>query len=121
MIKGIITNGGSSNDHKNRPCDSREKVASQIRLVPNNGKGNIKDNRSNVDQLIKKADGNFKVIDTKLREGTSRLSRGQEAIQNHVMNGNQKFEVRSSNDQLGLNKGQTIQVDEYVVKYKYKQ
>ena len=100
---------------------SGEKVASQVRLVPNNGKGNVKGNRSNVDQLIKKTDGNFKVIETKLREGTSKLSTGQDVIRKHVQNGNQKFEVRSDNKVLGLNRGQTIQVDEYVVKYKYKQ
>ena len=69
----------------------------------------------------KKTDGNFKVIETKLREGTSKLSTGQDVIRKHVQNGNQKFEVRSDNKVLGLNRGQTIQVDEYVVKYKYKQ
>ena len=34
-------------------------VTDQIRLVPNNGKGNIKGNRTTVDQLIKKDNGNI--------------------------------------------------------------
>ena len=29
-------------------------------------------------------------------------------------------EVRSNNEELGIEKGQTIQVDEYEIKYKYK-
>ncbi len=61
-----------------------EEVADQIRLVPLNGKGNVKTNRSTVDQLIKKGNGNYKVVETKLTEGTSKLSKGQEAVQEHV-------------------------------------
>ena len=51
-----------------------------------------------------------------------RLTRGQPpvSIKEHVESGNQKFEVRSNNDELGINKGQTIHVDEYEIKYKHK-
>ena len=80
---------------------SGNNVAGQIRLVPKNGVGNINGNRSTVDQLIKKPNGNFKVVETKLNKGTSKLSKGQNAVKEHVESGNQKFEVRSNNDDLG--------------------
>ena len=85
-----------------------------------NGKGNVNKNRSTVDQLIQKADGNYKVVETKLTEGTSKLSKGQEAVQKHVKFGNKNFEVRSNNKDLRLTKGMTIHVDDYEVVYKYK-
>ena len=43
-----------------------------------------------------------------------------EGYNTKVESGNQKFEVRSNNDELGINKGQTIHVDEYEIKYKHK-
>ena len=95
-------------------------VADQIRLVPQNGIGNVKGNRSTVDQLIREENGFYKIIETKLREGTSKLSTGQNRVLEHVENGNQLFEVRSGKNELGLKKGQTIRVDEYEIKYKYK-
>ncbi len=97
-----------------------ENVASQVRLVPMNGKGNIKGNRSNVDQLIKKEDRHYKIVETKLREGTSKLSTGQRTVERHVKFGNKQFEVRTDNSTLGLKKGQIIEIDEYKIKYKYK-
>ena len=97
-----------------------EKVASQIRLIPKNGQGNINGNRTNADQLIKKGNGRYKITETKLRQGTSKLSKGQRTAKEHVEYGNQEFEVRSNNEELGIEKGQTIQVDEYEIKYKYK-
>jgi len=97
-----------------------EKVASQIRLVPKNGNGNINGNRTNADQLTKKSNGKYKITETKLRQGTSKLSKGQRTAREYVESGNQDFEVRSNNQDIGLEKGQTIQVDEYEVKYKYK-
>lgn len=98
---------------------SGEKVASQVRVVPQNGIGNVKGNRSTVDQLIPQKNGNYKVVETKLRKGTSKLSSGQKATQNHVNSGNQEFEVRSANREIGLEKGQKIRVDEYEVRYRY--
>ncbi len=77
-------------------------------------------NRTVVDQLIRKENNSYKIIETKLREGTSELSKGQRAAQEHVINGNKLFEVRSDNDLLDLYKKQTIRVDEYEIKYKYK-
>ena len=96
-----------------------ERAAGQIRLVPKNGEGNIKGNRSTVDQLIKKEHDNYKIVETKLRKGSSQLSKGQESARKHVEEGSQDFEVRSNNSDLKLNKGDIIQVDEYEIKYKY--
>lgn len=56
-------------------------MGSQVRLVPQNGVGNIKGNRSTVDQLIRGDNDIFKIIETKLREGTSELSKGQKAVE----------------------------------------
>lgn len=69
--------------------------------------------------MIQKGNGHYKVVETKLREGSSKLTTGQRRIEKNVKYGNKKFEVRTKNDELGLKKGQTIQVDEYEVKYKY--
>jgi hypothetical protein len=44
---------------------------------------------------------------------------GQRRTRKNVVDGNQTFEVRSDNKDLGLRKGQTIKVDEYEIKYKY--
>ena len=96
-----------------------ENVAGQIRLVPKNGIGNVKLNRSTVDQLIKKDSGNFKVVENKLRKGSSKMSKGQQTIEKHAKYGNKLFEVRSKNQELGLNKGQLIKIDEYKIRYKY--
>jgi RHS repeat-associated protein len=98
---------------------SGEKVASHIRLVPQNGIGNVSKNRSTVNQLFHKKNGNYKIRETKLREGSSKLSTGQRRTRKNVVDGNQTFEVRSDNKDLGLRKGQTIKVDEYEIKYKY--
>ena len=97
----------------------KKEVTSQVRLVPMNGEGNIKGNRSTVDQLIKKDNGNYKIVETKLREGSSRLSKGQKAVRENVNSGNHNFEVRS-NIKGGPKKGDIISVDDYDIIYKYK-
>ncbi len=66
-----------------------------------------------------KEDGNFKIVETKLKEGSSNLSTGQKRTRKNVKEGNQLFEVRSENKDLSLKKGQIIKVDEYEIKYKY--
>ena len=48
-----------------------------------------------------------------------RVTQGKIAVKEHVESGNQKFEVRSNNDDLGINKEQIIYVDEYEIKYKH--
>ncbi len=83
------------------------------------GQYTTKTNRSTVDQLIKKGNGNYKVVETKLTEGTSKLSKGQEAVQEYVKSVKKDFLVKSHKGQLGLSYNQTIHVDEYIVKYKY--
>ena len=119
-IKAITEGKNFEKVSLNEAKSKGEKVASQIRLVPKNGKGNINGNRTNADQLTKKSNGKYKITETKLRQGTSKLSKGQRTAREHVESGNQDFEVRSNNQDIGLEKGQTIQVDEYEVKYKYK-
>lgn len=92
-------------------------VTDQIRLVPNNGKGNIKGNRTTVDQLIKKDNGHYDVIESKLQEGSSGLSKGQKSAKVHVNNGNGQFTVRTQKDYFRI--GQQIIVDKYDIHYKY--
>ena len=94
------------------------KVEGEIRLVPDNGQGNIKGNRTTVDQLIKNDDGTYTIVETKLRS-TTPLSKGQASAKNQVKNGSGIFEVRSNKNPFGLMKGEPIQVNNYVIKYKY--
>ena len=96
---------------------SGAEVSDQIRLVPNNGKGNTKGNRTTVDQLIKKDNGHYDVIESKLQEGTSGLSRGQKAAKEHVNKGNGHFTVRTQKDNYMIE--QQIVVDNYYIHYKY--
>lgn len=93
-------------------------VSSQKRLVPQNGKGNVKGNRTNADQLIKNDDGTFTIVETK-RSSSTRLSKGQRAAKNHVENGNGIFEVRSYDYQHKLKPGDKIKVSEYKRHNKY--
>ena len=44
-------------------------------------------------------------METKLRIGTSRLSKGQNAIKEHIDLGNKVFEVRSEIPQFKIKKG----------------
>ena len=59
-------------------------------------------------------------METKLRIGTSRLSKGQKAIKEHIELGNKEFEVRSEIPQFKIKKGDIIHISEYEVKYKFK-
>ena len=93
-------------------------VKGQVRLVPKNGLGNVKGNRSTVDQLIRNEDGTYSVVETKLRS-TTPMSKGQKATQQHVSNGNGKFEVRSKIKEWGLGKGDIIQIDDFQRRNKY--
>ena len=94
------------------------KVEGEIRLVLDNGQGNIKGNRTTVDQLIKNNDGTYTIVETKLRK-TTPLSKRQESAKNHVENDLGIFEVRSDKTPFGLTKGEPIRVTNYVIKYKY--
>ena len=93
-------------------------VNDQIRLVLDNGQGNKHGNRTTVDQLIKKDNGHYDIIESKLREGTSNPSCGQKAAKSHVENGNGQFIVRS--EKGGFTPGEKIIVDNYYIHYKYK-
>ena len=55
-----------------------------------------------------------------LRDYSKSSNRSENRPLIFLESGNQDFEVRSNNQDIGLEKGQTIQVDEYEVKYKYK-
>ena len=69
-------------------------VKGQIYLVPLNGEGNKKGNRTIVDQLIRNENGTYTIFETKLRESTN-LSRGQKAAEQQIKNGNGYFEIRT--------------------------
>ena len=88
------------------------KVEGEIRLVPDNGKGNIKGNRTTVDQLIQNDDGTYTIVETKLRK-TTPLSKRQKRAKKNVEEGNKMFEVRSKIESFGLKPGMTIEVTEF--------
>lgn len=92
-------------------------VTSRNRLVPQNGKGNVKGNRTDTDQLIKNKDGTFSIKETKL-SSTTKQSNGQNAAQTNVNRGNGAFEVRTNQPSQGLRKGDKIKVTEYIRKNK---
>lgn len=91
----------------------------QIRLVPVNGKGNVKGNRTTVDFLIDNGDNTYTIIEAKLRHSTP-LSTGQRRARAHVKTGNQKFIIRTNigkSSNLKINK--EIRVTDYVRRNKY--
>ena len=94
-------------------------VKGQINLVPLNGEGNKKGNRTIVDQLIRNEDGTFYIVETKLRSSTN-LSKGQKAAEQHIRNGNGYFEIRTNIDGWDLEKGSIIKIDNFKRKDKYK-
>lgn len=92
-------------------------VGSQITLIPLNGKGYVKDNITRVDGLMKNKDGTWTIIESKASKNP-RLSKGQNASREHVIENNQFFEVRSAENNLDLKKTQKIQVTYYITVYK---
>jgi|GEM_PF-3435288 len=84
----------------------------QIRLVPQNGKGNVKGNRTDADILIKNSDNTFSLIETKL-SWKQKLRKGQAAAEEQINQGNGIFEVRTENKALGLEVGQRIKIRDY--------
>ncbi len=99
--------------------DEGSDVVTQKRLVPQNGVGNVVGNRTNVDGLVKNSDGTYSIVETKLSDAAN-LSPGQQAAQEHILNGSGLFEVRSNIPEFGLQSGSRIKVKEYKVVYKYK-
>ncbi len=91
-----------------RSIDQGLEVYPQVLLVPLNGKGNIKGNRTYVDQLIHNSDGTWTIIETKSSNHTQ-LSTGQRRAKDNVEKGEGMFEVRSNQNQF-LNQGQMIHV-----------
>lgn len=90
-----------------------KKVSSQTRLVQKNGKGNVKGNRTNADQLIKNEDtGDYSLIETK-RSSSSLLSKGQKSAKEHVENGDGIFEVRSRDPIQNLRPGDEFKIRDY--------
>ncbi len=94
-----------------------KKVATQTRLVPKNGRGNVKGNRTNVDGLKRNKDGTYTIIETK-NSRNPKLSKGQRSARKHVMEGNQTFEVRTLVPEWGLKPGQPIQVSNYITVFR---
>lgn len=88
------------------------------RLVPENGKGNKKGNRTDTDQLIKNDDGTYSIIETK-RSASTRESKGQKAAKDHVGENGGWFEIRNENKKFGLKPGDKILVKDRTRKNKY--
>ena len=95
------------------------KVEGEVRLVPDNGLGNVKRNRTTVDQLIQNDDGTYTIVETKLRK-TTPLSKGQERAEENVKEGNKMFKVRSNVKSLDLKSNDMIEVIKYIRIDKYK-
>ena len=92
-------------------------VSSQIIVVPKNGVGNVKGNRSRVDMLEKKKDGTYIAHEIKLSH-KSKSSKGQRITEKHVKTGNQSFVVRSKRKEL--KRGDEIKITDYRYINKYK-
>ena len=54
------------NDKLKEVLNSGQKATGRVRLVPKNGRGNVKGNRTDTDILIKNGDGSYTIIETKL-------------------------------------------------------
>ena len=85
-------------------------IFTQTTVVPKNGVGNVKGNRSKIDMLEKNKDGTYTASEIKLSP-RSKLSKGQKTTEKHVKTGNQIFEVRSQKG--GLRKGDEIKITNY--------
>ncbi|MDE6480872.1 MAG: hypothetical protein K2L45_11465 [Muribaculaceae bacterium] len=98
--------------------DANQSTAAEVTLVPMNGKGNVKGNRTRVD-ILKQNDNTFHIVEFKLTD-TTPLTKGQKNAWEHVKNGNGIFEVRSTIDNLNLNPGDYVKVTDYKIITKYK-
>lgn len=87
-------------------------------MVLDNGKGNVKDNRTTVDQLIRNEDGTYSMVETKLRRSTP-YSNGQAAAEQHVGKNGGWFEVRSNIADWNIYKNDKIFIKSYDRKNKY--
>ncbi len=105
-------------DELAKTISSGKNTTGRNRLVPQNGKGNVKRNRTDTDQLIKNDDGTFSIVETKL-SSTTRQSSGQKAAQKNTTSGSGIFEIRNNQPSQGLKKGDKIQVRDYTRKNKH--
>ena len=96
----------------NKSIQKGENVKEHVKLIPQNGRGYIKGNSTIVDQLIKNKDGSYRIIEVK-RTSKTPYSEGQTRARTNIVSGNQKFESRSNVKDLGLKKGQIIEISEY--------
>ena len=96
----------------NKAIKRGENVSSNARLVPQNGKGNIKGNRTDVDQLIKHDDGTYTIVETK-RTASTPLSKGQKEAKMNVEESFGIFEIRTNIPEQNLKKGEKINIIEY--------
>ncbi len=93
-------------------------VVDHVTLVPQNGLGNVKCNRTVTYQLIRNSDGTYSIIETKLPSKTQ-LTKGQTRSHNHVGATGGYFEVRSNIKQWNIEKGTKIFVKDYKIECKY--
>ena len=123
--KGTVKNADAIAEGRKFEAEQLDKTASEgknvtgrNRLVPENGKGNVKGNRTDTDQLIKNDDGTYSIVETKRSSSTSQ-STGQKTAQDNVTNGNGTFTTRTNQPSQGLKKGDKIQVRDYTRVNKY--
>lgn len=105
-------------DELQKAISEGKNATGRNRLVPQNGKGNVKGNRTDTDQLIKNDDGTFSIVETK-RTSSTKQTGGQNTAQSHVESGNGVFEVRTNQPSQGLKKGDKIKVVDYKRVNKY--
>ncbi len=100
--------------------ESGQEVYTNIRLVPENGLGNVKGNRTDTDALTKNSDGKtYSIKEAKLNKST-RMSKGQRRAKIQVEKNGGKFKVYGKGrKQLSLPADNTIVVTKYDKIYKY--
>ena len=102
----------------NEAIQRGDDVVSQVTIVPLNGKGNVKGNRSRVDQLVRNKDGSYTVREAK-RTNKTRLTRGQQATQDHIGKHGGMFEIRKDIEPWNLQKNKHIFIKNFERKNKY--
>ena len=107
-------------DSADKMIKNGEDIVTEIRVVPQNGKGNVKGNRTDLYILRRNQNGTFDAFEAKLTSKT-RLSTGQGKAKKQIEKLNGKFEVRTEIKEFGISKGQiiTIQNFERIDKYKF--
>ena len=102
----------------NEAIQRGDDVVSQVTIVPLNGKGNVKGNRSRADQLVRNKDDSYTVREAK-RTNKTRLTRGQQATETHIGKNGGMFEIRKDIEPWDLQKNKQIFIKNFERKNKY--